>query len=327
MIAFIFDDRLSHDRKIVFQRTIMLLKTKFEIEVLPMSYDEDDLIEHLEHHEYDLVLLPWYRYLAWKKVDAFFGALRMNGTTVAGYFADPVLPFEFTTPPNYHRMILLDLYRFDQQEIEIMLKALTVPQHRTGFAGLIPKNNPIFTANWMESDQSTTRCIDDILHLPIFHSTQWKDRRHALRFFLTGLWSFVFPNIKPHPQPKVFAEVELSEFNRKLLIKVLFKNSEYTLKHTTEWMWPNHFPQNLSIREMSLQADFIRIQHFPESNQLELTAMFVQSDAAINFPNEVRGFWIEPLQTRKLKLPTAEIQDPPKRISIQSYLAQKKKVA
>jgi len=304
MIAFIFDDRLPHDRKQVFQRTVLLLRTKFQIEVLPSHFTEDDLVEHLGKEKYELVLLPWYKYLAWKKVDAFFGALRMKGPTVAGYFADPVLPFEFAQPPNTHRMILVDLFRFDQQEIELVLRSLTDESLRTGFQGLIPRDNPVYFANWQAIDQSSTRVIDEIMGLPIFTSVNWKHRRHPLRFFLTGMWAFVFPEMRAHPSQEEVATLEVSEFNHKLLIKVLFRNQDYTLKHLMEWFWPNPpsgTPALLAaIREMNSHADYLRVQSYPETNQIELTAMFVESNASMLYPNEVRGFWIEPLQTRSL---------------------------
>lgn len=323
MIAFIFDDRLPHDRKMVFQRTIILLRTQFSIEVLPSNYTEENLLEHLETTQYELVLLPWYKYVSWKKIDAFYGSLRMSGTTVAGYFADAVLPFEFTQAPNYHRFILLDFYRFDQKEIEILVRSLTKPHLRTGLAGLIPQTSPIYTAEWLETNGSHTRCIDDVLALPIFKSKQWTDRRHALRFFLTGLWSYIYSEPKIHPKPIPEAEIELSEFNKKLLIKAIFKNSEYTLKHTMKWMWPNAQDTHPAIKEMVCQSDFVRVQHYPETHQLEITCMFVQSSAAAQYPNELRGFWIEPLKVHHLK----KVDALHKRISVQSALAQKKKVA
>lgn len=313
MIAFIFDDRLPHDRKIQFQRTITLLKGKFDITVLPSNFTEENLIEHLEHHTYSLVLLPWYKYLSWKKIDSFFGALKMERTVVSGYFADPVLAFEFGMMPIFYRQIILDFHRFEMPDIELMIQSLVHPKERTGFA-VLSKLTPVFNTQWMEKDAKSTHCVDEIMALPMFHEHQWKNRLSNFRFFLTGLWSYMVPS----------AEIEVAEFQKRIAIKALFSNSDYTLKQSMNWMWPNHVPTHPSINEMHTHSDFMRIHHYPETQQVELTAYFLQGNPSMNYPNEVRGFWIEPVQIKNLKLN----EDHLKRVSVKSYLMhQKKKVA
>ncbi len=314
MIAFIFDDRLPHDRKLQFHRTVTLLKGKFDITVLPTHFTEENLIEHLEHHTYSLILMPWYKYLSWKKVDSFFGALKMERTIVTGYFADPVLAFEFGSMPTFYRHILLDFHRFEMHDIELMIQSLIHPKERTGFAALT-KTSTVFNTQWTDKDTRSTHCIDEILALPLFQDHPWKSRMPNFRFFLTGLWTYVVPEN---------AEIEVVEYQKKMVIKALFKNPAYTLKQSMNWMWPNHVPTHPSIKEMHTHSDFIRFHHYPESQQIELTAFFLQENPSAAYPNEVRGFWIEPMQLKNLRLN----EDQARRVSIKSFLMhQKKKIA
>ncbi len=325
MIAFIFDDRLPHDRKIQFQRMISLIKGKFDIEVLPSSFDENDLIEHLKQNDYSLVLLPWYKYLSWKKIDGHFGALRMERTSVAGYFADPILAFEFGQMPSFYRNLLLDFHRFESHDIDFMLQMLTHPDERNGFS-ILGMNTPVFHAQWMQKDARSTHCIDEILSLPVFSQTPWEARLSHFRFFLTGLWTLVMPEIKLHPQQfsgsqVAGVEIEIAEFQKRVAIKALFKNPNFTLKHTMEWMWPNTENAHPSFTEMQAHCDFMKLHHYPETQQIELTCFFLKDHPSRHFPNEVRGFWIEPRQVQTLKKHETHL----KRVSVKSFLAHQNK--
>ena len=300
-VAFIYDDRLPHDRKTVFTRTMTILKPKFNIDILPSSMEESDLIAHLEKNDYSLILLPWYKYLSWKKVESHFGALRMQGTTVAGYFADAVLPFEFTKIPNFHRMILLDFYRFDQSQLEMILRSLT-QQKKAGFTGIIPKNNPVFHADWFDQDHLSTRCLDAAMAIPLLKSTQWSGRTQSLRFYMTALWSLCFQERHSFPNNHPCATLEIAETNKKLVIKLVFESMDLTLKHMMDHLWPAGGDRpNLAVRELVKHCDFLRVLHYPESHHVEVTAFFTPEAPALSYPGEVRGFWVEPLKIKFLK--------------------------
>jgi hypothetical protein len=306
-VAFIFDDRLPHDRKTIFARTATILKSRFSMDILPIQMTEDELIAHLQKQDYGLILLPWYKYVAWKKLESFFGSLRMQGPTVAGYFADAVLPFEFSGVPNYHRFLFLDFYRLEQSEIELLMSALVHTEKRSGFTGIFGKNNTVYYADWFDNDQSSTRCLDAVLKTPLLQNGTWANRSSELRFYMTALWSLCFQEKHSFPDATPCAQLELAEINKRLAIKLIFESSDLTLKQMMEYVWPSGSHQNRAVNELIRHSDFLRIHHFPESHHIEITAFFSPNAPSTRHPGEVRGFWIEPLKKKFLKSAEDEV--------------------
>lgn len=301
-IAFFMDERLPHDRKSEFAKGIARLRGKYPLEVLPAKMEEAEFLTHLQSHPYTLILLPWHRYLSWKKLEHHFGTLRLEGpTTVAGYFADALLPFELPDLPSYHRLLLLDFYRSGAGEIEFLLQTLLFPEQKTGFAGLFPTSTPIHHQTWFEEDGARTRCIDLILDLPLFRSRRWADRSHQMRFFLTSLWSLTFSGQHPRKRSEAAAEIEIVEFQKRILVKYVASHPELSLKESMRLLWPPKNHENPALHGLIKHSDFLRIAHFPESNQLELTAFFIEANPTILHPGEVRGLWIEPQKLKFLK--------------------------
>jgi hypothetical protein len=301
-IAFIYDDRLSHDRKTVFTRTMTILKSKLNMEIIPASLSETEVIEHFTNNTYALILMPWYKYLSWKKIESHFGALRMQGPTVAGYFADAILPFEFSKMPNFNRLILLDFYRFDQVEIELMIQALSQENKKSGLTAFVDRNTQIFHTSWFNQDHSTTRCVDAAMSIPLLKSTQWSSRTPALRIYLTALWTLCFRERHSLQSTEPCAELEITEVNKRLAVKLVFESHELTLKHTMDHLWPSESQEkDGTVRELVKHSDFMRVAHFPESHHVEITAFFTPEAPSQHYPSEVRGFWVEPFKNKFLK--------------------------
>ena len=278
-----------------------LLKAKLNMEVLSSTLTENEVVEYLEKNPCSLILLPWYKYLAWKKIENHFGALRMQGPTVAGYFADAILPFEFSKIPNFNRLILLDFYRFEQNEIEAMIITLSTEESRAGISSFLEKNTQIFHTKWYQQDHSNTRCVDAAMSIPLFKTTQWSNRTSEIRIYLTALWIMVFKDRHFVQGSESCGEIEILEANKRLLIRLSFEHQELTLKHTMEQLWPNDSQdKDEIIRELVRHSDFLRIQHFPESHQVEILAFFTPDAPSIRYPGEIRGLWIEPLKNKFL---------------------------
>lgn len=305
------DDRLSHDRKTVFHRTVQQLKSKFGIEVFSSSITEDALLQELEKSKYGLVLLPWYHYLQWKRVEAFFGTYRLQGTTVAGYFADALLPFEFSTIPNYQRFILLDFYRWESADIEWILRSLLTTRTHSGLAGLCTRTTPVYVDEWFDDAASAPRSIENCLKLPIVQNTTFGPRTSSIRLYLTSLWSMCFEGRHALPSQTPAATFEVAEIQQKLVIKLLFETSEHTLQRMMGALWPAATGSTASLfsplKEMSRQVDYLRVQQFPESQQVEITGIFFPQAPVLQFPNELRGWWIEPLQKQFAKTTETEV--------------------
>ena len=315
-IAFVTDERLSHARKTEFHQFISRLKIHFSIEVFSAQMGEKDFLDRIKGDSFSLVLLPWYHYLKWKHVEQHFGSLRMDGPNVAGYFADAVLPFELSEIPHYHRMILLDFYRMDTFEVEALLGNLIFHEQRSGFKGLIPKSSTIFYQNWFEHDRSSTRCIDAIVNSTLIKSSRWAPRIDQIRFYLTALWSLCFQDQHQSPSLEPCGEVELAEFSKRLAIKFVFQDRDLTLKHMMQWTWPPEHQGNPMIEMLVKNADFVRIHHFPETQKLEVTALFTPTAPVLSHPGEVRGLWIEPQKLKYLK--NSEEEGFSKRVPIHS---------
>ena len=300
-IAFIYDDHLSHDRKIAFTRNMVILKARLEMDIIPSLLTEAKVIEQLTRRDYSLILLPWHKYLTWKKLENHFGALRLHGPTVAGYFADAILPFELAKMPNFNRMILLDFYRLDQNEIEMMIRALADENKKTGLAGFVNKNTQVFHAHWLKKDHRSTHCIDQAMNIPLMNSFQWTERNSAIRIYLTALWSLCFREYNTVQTLDSRAELEITEVNKCLAIKLIFQSQDLNLKNLMNNFWPNHSQDHdQTIRELVRHSDFMRIHHFPETHTIEMTAFFTSGAPSLVFPGEARGFWIEPLKQKFL---------------------------
>ncbi len=292
-IAFIFDERLSHDRKKIFARTIARLRTKFKIDLLPQEITEAELITRLEDNSYSLVLLPWYKYLSWKKLESFYGSMRMTGPTVAGYFADAILPFEIPELPNYNRVLLFDFYRFEIPEIQMLIQGVISSEERSGFAGLATDSSTLYRFDWFHNPKTTSQCIDVALQNALFQNNDWSHRTTNIRFALTALWLLSKDALR--------SQLEMCEINQRLMIKLVFEDHQLTLHHMMDYIWPHGDHQNTALNELYKNVDFLRIHHFPESHQIEMTAYFTPMAPSIHYPNEVRGIWVEPLKLRHLE--------------------------
>lgn len=314
-IAFVMDERLPHVRKAQFTKFISLLRVQCNLEVFSPRDGVPSLLEKAGNGEYSLILLPWHHYLDWKQIDSHFGALRLEGVTVAGYFADTLLPFDLNTLPNYHRMILLDFFRLSESEIVNFITALVFPDQKTGFTGIIPQKNLVYHQEWYEHDRSGTHCIDSVMSLPLLRARRWEDRSGSFRFVLTALWLMCFKGKPRNRELESCATIELAEHDRRLALKFTFEDKTLTLKNLMELTWPASGKKHPLFQMLTEHSDFLRIHQFPESHMLEVTLFFTPEAPSLHHPGEVRGLWIEP-QKAKALYKTSEDEGFENRISV-----------
>jgi hypothetical protein len=132
-------------------------------------------------------------------------------------------------------------------------------------------------------------------------------RLGSLRLYMTALWSMCFEGRHAMPSQNPTAILEVAELQQRLVIKLLFDSTEHTLHTMMAAMWPNGTNPHAALKELSRHADFIRIHQFPESQQVEITGFFLPSAPVIQFPTELRGWWIEPLMKKYVKTSEDEI--------------------
>jgi hypothetical protein len=286
-LGLIIDERLSHDRKNVFFRNMTILKAKYSIEILPSGLTEDTFISFLEKGSCEVVMIPWHLYFSWKK------AANINVSNVVGYFADPLLHFEFQSIPNYQNFILLDFYRFNLDEIEILIKLLTAKSEDTELLETFGKTAHYFTHDWYQADESSSQCVDLIFDNPILNSSMFHDRLPNLRLYVTALWLACFKEKMIQPAEQAVAKFVLAEYNKRLMIQLTYNSPSLTSKESIKELWPTADHNNVLFRELALQSDFLKIYHFPKTRGVSITGLFLPNQATASHTGEVRGFWIE----------------------------------
>ena len=245
-LALLIDERLTHDRKKVFIRNMNMMKVKYSIEFLPIGLDEISFISLLEKNNYDAVMIPWHLYFSWKK------AANFHTTNIVGYFAEPLLPFEFQAVPNYLNFILLDFYRFNIEEIEILLKLLTAKSENTELIEVFGKTAHYFSTDWYQIDQESTQCIDLIFDNPMIQASSFFDRFFDLRLYITALWLACFREKTFQTDENAAAKFMFAESNKRLLIQLTYTSPTLTSKDILNELWPTGDHANVLFRELAL---------------------------------------------------------------------------
>ena len=286
-IGLLFDERLSHDRKKVFTRNMTSFKVKYSIDVLPSGFTEDSFVEYLNKCKFDIVMIPWHLYFSWKK------AANFNETRVMGYFADPLLQFEFQSVPNYSNFILLDFYHFDLDEIELLFRMMTAKSDDTEIIETFGKTAHFASNEWYQTDQETSQCIDLMFDNQIFQSFSYQERLPNFRFFITALWMACFQEKHIHPTEAASAKLMVAEYGKRLMIKITYQSPTLTSKDILKELWPTGEHTNILFQEMARHSDFLKISHFPKTRNISISALFLPSQPSLALNGEVRGFWIE----------------------------------
>jgi len=308
-VAWLMDERLPRDRYAVVHRMVAMLKSKHKIVFLPEKMTEDELLEHIQKTNYSLVVLPWHKYFAWSKIDGAFGTLRMGGSTVAGYFADPILPYELSEVPNFHRGILLDCLRLNQGEVSTLLSMLTDPQLRAGIAFPLGKSATIFRDTWRTFDAAGPGMLDGVLNIPFFHRNPWSQRRHSLRLCANLLWSMIYdvgPGKSDLFNTAGDTEEERGSFEvgtngEMLAMRLIYTAPDKAPKDFLKGFWPDLNRATDIQQVLAKQTDFLKVHVFPETNRVEIALFFLKSAPSRAFPTEIRGFWVEPLSEKYSK--------------------------
>jgi hypothetical protein len=286
-IGLLLDERLSHDRKKVFNRNMTVLKFKYSIDFLPIGFDEPEFMDYIKKEDYSVVMIPWHQYLTWKK------AANNSHVRVVGYFADPLLHFELQTIPNYHSFVLLDFYRFKVEEIELLLKFLNTKTEDLELIEVFGKKAHFFKEDWYPKDKDSSRCIDQIFESSILKTSTFSHRLDEMRFYLTALWLTCFKEKTGFIAQEPVARMVLAEHHKRLLVQLTFTTSSTTSKDILRQLWPTGENTTVIFRELTQQSDFLKIYHYPDTRKITITALFLPEKVSPGHGGEVRGFWIE----------------------------------
>lgn len=268
-------------------RNMTLLKHKHSIEFLPTGMDEETLTQYLKDHPIEVILLPWHLYFKWKKTS------NLSTIRVVGYFADPLLHFEFQSMPNFKNVVLLDFYHFKIVEIEILMKFLKTVTEEMEVIEVFGKKVRLYQCDWLKKDRDSTGCIDQIFANSILKSRELSSRIPDLRLYLTALW--LISSQEKHFETNIspMGHVVMAEYQHRLLLQFSYFSQSLTTKDILREIWPSHSHSHALFKELVRHSDFIKFNHFPESRKFTITSLFLPQKPTSPHPGEVRGFWIE----------------------------------
>jgi hypothetical protein len=271
------------------------------------------MLKRMEETSYDLLLLPWYRYLSWTRVEALWGLTRTSGPTTAGYFCEQLLPYEIEGQAGTSRAIFLDMANLQTSEIQTLLKSLHKDLHRSGLKPLIDLDAKIYVENWYGSQGLGTR-IDSVLSLPEFRDPNWAKRSNSMRICLSALWSLVYEEgpgkseLGNASAPKAYFQVasdrEVAAF------RLCYSLPGSSSKEAVTTFWPNPKMPAAASQLLLKYADFVRVHTIVGTNDVEIVVGFFPSAPAEQAHNQVHTLWIEPIAANLFTEPLYETPSP-----------------
>ena len=305
-IACLMDDRLSRDRMHQLVRTLSVVKqtTQFQAWV---DLTEAQLLKKLETEKPNLLLLPWHRYLAWSKVDPFFGSNRVGGTLVCGYFSEPLKWEELGIEPGRGRMALLDLAHSSPQEAGQIVTMMADESRRGGLHGWLETSAGHSDLWWAGAPLGSK--IDAVLALPQLAQGEWSKRIPAVRLIMTALWSVIFDegpgkiSDLNRRAPKAGFQVAVNGYALAMRLGFMMPGwgtNASALKEAMKDLWPDASQPGRCWQLLHQHADFIRVHSVSETGEIELTVALLASAASRQTPSRMRTLWVDPISAKHL---------------------------
>lgn len=291
LIAWVMDERLDADATKTVSKLHVSLKQTCDVQTIPGTLSQESVVELMEKTKFQLVVLPWYKYLAWKKVEAFYGLTRTSGPTVAAYCVEAIDPKNIPDLPDYPRFYLFDLMKYTVSENTKLIQALIEPKTRAGIKPFLRSTTPIYFYQW-DGKEHTSLMLEGWFELPEFVGP-WKDRRHAIATAIGGVRDFVFSTeVSKSGNPFVhFAcEPELAIVRIGTLLATAPNNQ------TIHSFWLKTKSQLAHMSTASRYSDFMRVQWSSSPHQIEITLFFFQSKPSERAQSpHVKATWLEPV--------------------------------
>ena len=299
-IAIIMDERLSRERGTLLARVINSMRTFTTVEILAGGTDEDQLLQKMEKGQYDLILVPWYRYLAWSRAEAFWGLTRTSGPTLAGYYCEQLLPYELGDQAEHLRAILLDFSNLAPSEICALVKSLQKDTLRSGIKPLLDADTKIYVENWYGGQGLGSR-IDAFLATPELQEAKWSKRGNSMRITLNALWSLIYEEgpgksdlaaLAPQT-PKAYFQLACDR--EMAVFRLCYATPGWSPRDALTKFWPNPKTPSAPAQLLLKYPDFLRVHTFSNSQGLEIVAGFFPSAPSEQAHGQVQTLWVEPL--------------------------------
>ena len=301
VIAFVMDERLSREKAALLTRNIHALRQFAQVDLISGGISEEDLLKKLPTQNYSLVLAPWYRYLAWSRIEAFYGLTRTSGPTFAGYFCEPTLPYEIGDQADHLRTILLDFDSLSVKEVQILVSSLIQDFRRSGIRPLLEPNTPIYCENWYGFQGLGSR-MDALSAIPEIANTDWSKRFSSIRICMSALWSLIY---EEGPGKSEFnqtlsattakAYFQASADKNVLTLRLCYSMASWGPKDALGFFWPDPKHPTAPVQLLLKYSDFVRVHSIVGTQDLEIVAGFVNSAPVDRSHKSIRTLWVEPL--------------------------------
>ena len=293
------DDRLSRERSHILMRTLNAMRQEFHFEVLSGDITEAQVLAKLQQTPVHLLLVPWYRYLAWTRVEALFAQGRGQGPMFAGYFGEPTAPEDINPRSERSRLAFVDFAHPSTPEILGWIGRMADDKLRSGVRPLLEKAGPVYTENWTSNLGMGLR-IDAILGLPeITRSVDWLKRAPAIRLSLLALWSLVFdegPGKSTTPSSTAKACFQVAVDASSLSFRLCYSMTGWGPKEAVSAFWPDPSKPGSAVSLLQQHADFVRVHTIGDGPDIEITVGFHPSGASD--PRKMRMLWVDPVSPK-----------------------------
>jgi hypothetical protein len=295
------DERLSQQKTINLNRLINRFRIFANVRTLRPRLSEDEMLAQITIEAPDLVLIPWHRYLEWKKVEGYFGITRTSGPTVAGYHCSEMVPRDMGLTANYYRAILLDLGSSQPAECSLLVRALMSDQTRAGILPLFETNTRIYCDPWFVVE-GVGRRLDAILGLPELAEHDWLTRSNTIRILVSTLWSLVFDENRGSNELRraaaaqtPSASLQVGASAQCLALRLSYTTPGKGPKDALADFWPTLENPSGASKLLQRHSDCLRVHRFTAGVETEVLAILFRSAGAERAPERLHNLWIEPL--------------------------------
>lgn len=300
-VLFLLDERLPHERARVLTLTINALRTVFQVQTVSGGANEEVFLTQLAQKSYDIVLVPWYRYLAWHQVQA---KILQSGaeTSFCSYSAGSLFPYELGEFGGNSRFIHIDLCHLQQTEILQTLKLLAQNNSKSGLTPLLTNPRGYYFESWTKAD-SLGQKLDSISAIPDFKEEPWKSRLSAIQLSTQAVWNWMLMYKNTASTEWTASRFELAIHEKVLCLRFCFSARGLASKDGVRWFWPNSQVLGSPSEVLLKYCDFVRVHPLLDQEKIELTLCFFPSAPSIKASQEMHTLWVEPVHSSTITEP------------------------
>lgn len=298
-IVLVMDDRLSRERSHILTRTLNAMRQEFNFELVSGEITEAQVLSRIQQAPVHLLLVPWYRYLAWTRVEALFAQNRGQGPLFAGYIGEPTSAEELGERTERARLALIDFAHPSTPEILAWVNRMADEKLRSGLRPMLAQPGIVHTENWSAQAGLGLR-IDAVLGLPeITRSVDWLKRAPSIRLTLLALWSLIYdegPGKAGSTPGTAKACFQLTADAGTLAFRLCYSMPGWGPKEAVAAFWADPSRPASAARLLQQHADFVRVHLLGDGPDVEVTVGFHASGASD--PRKLATLWIDPISPR-----------------------------